>query len=111
MAAPVAILAKPDDHRGILKMSEAVDAMLEAFRNWAKDPLVAEITGTQKVTCPMLRMRRSSIEGKLKNTRFGDQSWLNKQRSRNTTIATLSVPTSCHFERICPWVPQLRTVN
>ncbi|HEV8723943.1 MAG TPA: hypothetical protein VGW77_25275 [Candidatus Binatia bacterium] len=32
MAAPVAILAKPDDHRGILKMSEAVvDAMLEAF--------------------------------------------------------------------------------
>jgi alanine dehydrogenase len=43
MAAPVAILAKPDDHRGILKMSEAVDAMLEAFRNWAKDPLVAEL--------------------------------------------------------------------
>ncbi|HZA53543.1 MAG TPA: hypothetical protein VE616_04765 [Candidatus Udaeobacter sp.] len=43
MAVPVAILAKPDDHRGILKMSEAVDAMLEAFRNWAKDPLVAEL--------------------------------------------------------------------
>jgi alanine dehydrogenase len=43
MATPVAILAKPDDHRGILKMSEAVDAMLEAFRNWAKDPLVAEL--------------------------------------------------------------------
>jgi alanine dehydrogenase len=43
MAKPVAILAKPDDHRGILKMSEAVDAMLEAFRNWAKDPLVAEL--------------------------------------------------------------------
>ena len=43
MAAPVAILAKPDDHRGILTMAEAVDAMLEAFRNWAKDPLVAEL--------------------------------------------------------------------
>ena len=43
MATPVAILAKPDDHCGILKMSEAVDAMLEAFRNWAKDPLVAEL--------------------------------------------------------------------
>ncbi len=43
MAAPTAILAKPDDHRGILAMSEAVDAMLEAFRNWAKDPLVGEL--------------------------------------------------------------------
>ena len=43
MAAPMAILAEPDDHRGILTMSEAVDAMLEAFRNWAKDPLVAEL--------------------------------------------------------------------
>jgi ornithine cyclodeaminase/alanine dehydrogenase-like protein (mu-crystallin family) len=43
MAAPVAILAKPDDHRGILTMSEAVEAMLAAFRNWAKDPLVAEL--------------------------------------------------------------------
>jgi ornithine cyclodeaminase/alanine dehydrogenase-like protein (mu-crystallin family) len=43
MAEPRAILAKPDDHRGILTMSEAVDAMLEAFRNWAKDPLVAEL--------------------------------------------------------------------
>lgn len=43
MAAPVAILAKPDDHRGILAMSEAVDAMLEAFRSWANDPLVAEL--------------------------------------------------------------------
>jgi alanine dehydrogenase len=43
MAAPIAILAKPDDHRGILAMSEAVDAMLEAFRNWAKDPLVGEL--------------------------------------------------------------------
>jgi len=43
MAAPVAILAKPEDHRGILTMGEAVDAMIEAFRNWAKDPLVAEL--------------------------------------------------------------------
>jgi alanine dehydrogenase len=43
MAAPVAILAKPDDHRGILTMAEAVDAMIEAFRNWAQDPLVAEL--------------------------------------------------------------------
>jgi alanine dehydrogenase len=43
MAVPKAILAKPDDHRGILAMSEAVDAMLEAFRNWAKDPLVGEL--------------------------------------------------------------------
>jgi ornithine cyclodeaminase/alanine dehydrogenase-like protein (mu-crystallin family) len=43
MSTPVAILAKPDDHRGIIKMSEAVDAMLEAFRNWAMDPLVAEL--------------------------------------------------------------------
>jgi hypothetical protein len=34
MAAPMAILAQPDDHRGILAMSEAVDAMLEAFRYW-----------------------------------------------------------------------------
>ena len=38
-----AILARPDDHRGILAMSEAVNAMLEAFRYWAKDPLVAEL--------------------------------------------------------------------
>ncbi|HXV79986.1 MAG TPA: hypothetical protein VEG60_08905 [Candidatus Binatia bacterium] len=43
MAAPTAILAKPDDHCGIVAMSEAVDAMLEAFRNWAKDPLVGEL--------------------------------------------------------------------
>src|SRR5690349_15654849 len=43
MAAPVAILAKPDDHRGILTMPEAVDAMIDAFRNWAQDPLVAEL--------------------------------------------------------------------
>jgi alanine dehydrogenase len=43
MAAPVAILAKPDDHRGILTMAEAVDAMIDAFRNWAQDPLVAEL--------------------------------------------------------------------
>jgi Ornithine cyclodeaminase/mu-crystallin family len=43
MAAQTAILAKPDDHRGIITMSEAVDAMLEAFRNWAKGPLVAEL--------------------------------------------------------------------
>jgi ornithine cyclodeaminase/alanine dehydrogenase-like protein (mu-crystallin family) len=43
MAALPAILAKPDDHRGILAMSEAVDATLEAFRNWAKDPLAGEL--------------------------------------------------------------------
>ena len=43
MVAPTAILAQPDDHRGVLAMSEAVDAMLEAFRNWAKDPLVGEL--------------------------------------------------------------------
>ena len=43
MVAPMAILAQPDDHRGILAMSEAVDAMLEAFRNWAKDPLLGEL--------------------------------------------------------------------
>jgi hypothetical protein len=43
MAAPVAILAKPDDHRGILTMVEAVNAMIQAFRNWAQDPLVAEL--------------------------------------------------------------------
>lgn len=42
MPAPVAILAKPDDHRGILSMSEAVEAMLAAFRVWANDPLIAE---------------------------------------------------------------------
>lgn len=40
---PKAILARPDDHRGILGMKEAVDAMLEAFRYWAQDPLVAEL--------------------------------------------------------------------
>src|SRR5215468_7371555 len=43
MAAPKPILAKPDDHRGVLAMSEAVDAMLQAFRNWAKDPLIGEL--------------------------------------------------------------------
>src|SRR5438132_12981495 len=43
MVAPMAILAQPDDHRDVLAMSEAVDAMLEAFRNWAKDPLVGEL--------------------------------------------------------------------
>ena len=35
MAAPVAILAKPDDHRGILAMGEADDAMIDGFRHWA----------------------------------------------------------------------------
>ena len=40
MAAPVAILAIPDDHRGILTMEEAVNAMIDAFRIWAKDTLV-----------------------------------------------------------------------
>jgi len=38
-----AILAQPGDHRGILGMSEAVKAMLEAFRNWAHDPLLGEL--------------------------------------------------------------------
>ena len=32
MAAPVAILARLDDHRGILAMGEAVDAMIERKR-------------------------------------------------------------------------------
>ena len=38
-----AILARPDDHRGILAMSEAVSAMLDAFHNWADDSLVGEL--------------------------------------------------------------------
>src|ERR1043166_433471 len=38
-----AILAQPEDHRGILAMSDAVSAMLDAFRNWAGDPLVGEL--------------------------------------------------------------------
>ena len=38
-----AILARPDDHRGILAMAEAVDAMLQAFKYWARDPLIAEL--------------------------------------------------------------------
>jgi len=38
-----AILAQPDDHRGLLTMSDAVDAMLDAFRNWANDPLIGEL--------------------------------------------------------------------
>ena len=38
-----AILAQPDDHRGLLTISEAVDAMLDAFRNWANDPLIGEL--------------------------------------------------------------------
>ena len=38
-----AILARPDDHRGILTMAEAVNAMREAFEYWARDPLVAEL--------------------------------------------------------------------
>jgi alanine dehydrogenase len=43
MTEPKAILARPDDHRGILTMAEAVHAVLEAFRYWARDPLVAEL--------------------------------------------------------------------
>lgn len=42
-AEPRAIFAVPEDHRGILPMSEAVTAMLEAFRNWANDPVVGEL--------------------------------------------------------------------
>jgi alanine dehydrogenase len=38
-----AILARPEDHRGLLSMSEAVRAMLDAFRNWSDDPLVGEL--------------------------------------------------------------------
>lgn len=38
-----AVLAQPEDHRGILAMAEAVEAMLDAFRNWAGDPLVGEL--------------------------------------------------------------------
>ena len=43
MAAPAAILAKPEDHLGILTMEEAINAMIDAFRNWANDPLMAEL--------------------------------------------------------------------
>lgn len=38
-----AILARPADHRAILTMAEAVNAMLDAFRTWAGDPLVGEL--------------------------------------------------------------------
>ena len=40
---------------GILPMGEAVDVMLDAFRNWAKDPLVAELGGarTRRKTCEL----------------------------------------------------------
>ena len=38
-----AILARPDDHRGLLTMAEAVRAMLDAFRNWVGDALVGEL--------------------------------------------------------------------
>lgn len=38
-----AIFARPEDHRGLLAMSEAVAAMRDAFRNWAHDPLVGEL--------------------------------------------------------------------
>jgi len=40
---PPAILAKPEDHRGLLTMNDAVRAMLDAFQNWAHDPLVGEL--------------------------------------------------------------------
>jgi ornithine cyclodeaminase/alanine dehydrogenase-like protein (mu-crystallin family) len=38
-----AILARPQDHKGLLPMAEAVRAMLDAFRNWANDPLIGEL--------------------------------------------------------------------
>src|ERR1041384_2986723 len=38
-----AILARPEDHRGLLAMEEAVKAMIAAFRNGAGDPLVGEL--------------------------------------------------------------------
>src|ERR1051326_6622546 len=38
-----AILARPEDRRGLLAMADAVRAMIEAFRNWAGDPLVGEL--------------------------------------------------------------------
>src|ERR1043165_220247 len=38
-----AILARPEDHRGLLAMADAVGAMIAAFRNWAGDPLVGEL--------------------------------------------------------------------
>jgi ornithine cyclodeaminase/alanine dehydrogenase-like protein (mu-crystallin family) len=38
-----AILARPEDHRGLLSMPAALKAMLDAFRNWANDPLVGEL--------------------------------------------------------------------
>jgi ornithine cyclodeaminase/alanine dehydrogenase-like protein (mu-crystallin family) len=41
--ATTALLARPDDHRGLLSMAEAVEATLQAFRDWAADPLVGEL--------------------------------------------------------------------
>lgn len=38
-----AIFAAPEDHRGLLPMSEAVKAMLDAFKNWAGDAVVGEL--------------------------------------------------------------------
>jgi hypothetical protein len=37
-----ALLAQPNDHRGLLTMSDGVEAMLDAFRNWVNDPLIGE---------------------------------------------------------------------
>jgi alanine dehydrogenase len=37
-----AILAQPEDHRGLLTMAEGVEATLQAFRDWASDPLLGE---------------------------------------------------------------------
>lgn len=37
------LLARPDDHRGLLSMAEAVEATLQAFRDWAEDPLIGEL--------------------------------------------------------------------
>lgn len=37
------ILARPEDHRGLLTMAEAVEATLQAFGDWARDPLMGEL--------------------------------------------------------------------
>lgn len=37
------LLVLPEHHRGLLTMAEAVGATLEAFREWANDPLLGEL--------------------------------------------------------------------
>lgn len=37
------LLLLPEDHRGVISMAEAVEAAIQAFRDWAADPLVGEL--------------------------------------------------------------------